>query len=293
MVKKTIIFFYMIYFATHTLYASCFVQVPQCPIENNSLQVGAELPLPKWTDKEHESSFEWLQKIVSFWKDRIADDYLVYGKHTKESSSFHWEIIPHYRASLFGDFGQQLSVLWNISFGSGSLPYEVMEEKAKVIDRLFEQTVCHSEDLPHRGEDPFCKEEVIEKQWVLKGNKSTVLFNYAPIGFGGERLHFLIISKEHKQKFEDLSSQEYLEISQFASRLIQKYSDKDAYLFHKTGRAAGQTVPHFHMHLVFTSNRVQDVFGKLTVFKKMLLGSSPMSDGELRTRVEELRIELR
>lgn len=283
----------MIYFATQTVDASCFVQVPECPIENNALQVGAELPFPDWTDKEHESSFEWLQKIVSFWKEkRIAEDYLVYGKHSKESSCFHWEIIPHYKSSLLGDFGQQLSVLWNISFGSGALPSEVMEEKAKVIDLLFNQTFSHSQDSPIREEDPFCKYEVREKQWVLKGNKSTVLFNYAPIGLGGERLHFLIIPNAHKQRFEDLSSQEYIEISQFATRLVQKYLDKDAYLFHKAGRAAGQTVPHFHMHLVFTSNKVQDVFGKLTVFKNMLLGSSPMSDGELRTKVEALREEL-
>ncbi len=293
MLKKTIIFFFMIYCAAPIIEASCFVQVPEHPIANDSLQVGSERPLLEWTDSDHESSFEYLQKIVSFWQEnQIADDYLVYGKHTKESSSFHWEIVPHYKDSLFWDFQQQLSVLWNISFGSGALPPEVMEEKAKVIDRLFEQTILNPQDRGVQGEDPFCKDEVIEKQWVLKGDRVTVLFNYAPIGFGGERLHFLIIPKAHKERFEDLSSQEYVEISQFAARLIQKYSDKDAYLFHKSGRAAGQTVPHFHMHLVFTGSKVQDIFGKLTVFKNMLLGSSPMSAVELRTRVEELRLEL-
>ena len=51
---------------------------------------------------------------------------------------------------------------------------------------------------------------------------------------------------------------------------------EDIYLFHKTGIDAGQTVPHWHMHLIVTANKTQGFFGKLTVLKNMLFGSSPM-----------------
>ncbi len=277
-----------------TLDYSLFIQVPESPLADHSLQVGADKSLALWADQEHEESFDLLQKIASFWKESgIAKDYLVYGKHTPDSSSFHWEIVPHYKSSsFFGDLSQQISVLWNITFGGQPLEFAAREEKSQIIETVLKQRALKEEKNTGLESDAFCKVDVIEKQWVLKGKQVDVLYNYAPIGFGGERLHFLIIPKEHKERFEDLTTEEYVEISQFATKLIQKYSDKDAYLFHKAGKPAGQTVPHFHMHLVFTSNKVQDMMGKLTVFKNMFLGSSPMKGSELENRVQELRLHL-
>ena len=66
-----------------------------------------------------------------------------------------------------------------------------------------------------------------------------------------------------------------------------------AYIFNKNGREAGQSIPHWHEHVVFTATRTQEWLGKLTVLKNMLLGgSSPIPQQELQGRVAALQTEL-
>jgi len=78
--------------------------------------------------------------------------------------------------------------------------------------------------------------------------------------------------------------------------LIRFYKENGchtAYLFDKAGAEAGQSVPHWHEHLIFTATKTQELFGKLIILKNMLIGSSPLPEKELQSRVQLLKIELK
>lgn len=128
---------------------------------------------------------------------------------------------------------------------------------------------------------------------VFEGKKINVLYNYAPLVGGKEKLHFLIVPKQHRPKFSDLTEAEYLEAMVIAQKLISFYKDKGyhtAYLFDKSGREAGQTVPHWHEHLVFPSTQAFLVM--LSVLKNILIGPSCIPQDELQIRVQSLKKEL-
>jgi len=255
----------------------------------HSLQVlSSNNAYANWNEKDHESSFHFLQKIVDVWKKtKKADQYLVYGKHDLDTDLFHWEIVPYQKSSsLIGCFWQQFLVLWNITFGAPKAPLTYPNKE------LFEGPYTPPPLKPELSpKDAFCNQQVINKQSVFEGKEVRVLYNYAPIGFGGERLHFLVVPKKHRTEFKDLTKSEYLESMQLTNKLIHYFS-KNAYLFHKTGKDAGQTVPHWHMHVIFTSNKAQDFFGKITVLRNMLFGSFPMKDRDLQEKVDSLKLRL-
>ncbi|MEC7838584.1 MAG: HIT family protein [Chlamydiota bacterium] len=283
------------------------VSLPNKQLANKSLKVTSleGKAYVNWTDTERRSAYQFLQKIVGVWKEnKVAEQYLVYGKQEPGDQSFSWEVVPYYQSSnTIGRAWQQLSVLWRIIFGGTTRSESQMQQQSEEYQKIFtifsssleEGAGVVGEDI--RGNDAFCNAQVIDRQLVLEGREVNVLFNYAPIGFGGERLHFLIVPQKHKSKFSDLSESEYLEATKFAQNLMQHFTNarsiEDIYLLHKTGVDAGQTVPHWHLHLILSANKTQDFFGKLTVLKNMLIGSSPMKGEELTERVQSLKKELK
>lgn len=278
--------------------------IPSAPLAERSLKVlplGSPAAFRDWTDQHHQESYHVLRKIASIWQNKQEDhQYLVFGKENLfQPDQFDWEIVPYHQTCCsLSRFFQQFAVLWNICFGAPELSEKQKVEMAQEYISDFaifsEEPLKISETV---ADDPFCDPAVIQMQRVLEGQTINVLYNYAPIGFGGERLHFLFVPKMHKQDFNDLSENEYTEACQLVNRLLQHFAMTresliDAYLFHKTGKEAGQAVFHWHLHLVVTSNAAQDFFGKLTVLKNMLSGSSPLSAEELAEKVESLRCEL-
>lgn len=274
------------------------VAVPKQQLLDQSLQLSVpNKRFADWTKEEHAESYQCMQKIAKVWcENAITEQYLVYGK--VEDRPFNWEMTPHQK-SCFGRVFQQLQVLWRVAFGGA----EVSETSRKVQHMQYNELLEKSSD-PIEAEktykisnDPFCKIETIERQWVVKGKNVNVLFSYAPIGFGGERLHFLIIPSMHRSQFTDVTKEEYTEALEFAAKLVNHFTEernevKTAYLMHKTGKDAGQTVMHWHLQVIFSSNPTQDFLSKLTVVKNILLGSSRMSDAALKSQVDYLRYEL-
>ncbi|GAB4188169.1 MAG: hypothetical protein Tsb0015_07850 [Simkaniaceae bacterium] len=281
-------------------YKTVQVQIPSCPLADSSLQITAQTPFQDWTAEEHEASYYMLQKTIEIWQEqKFAKQYVVYGKE-RSKEAFQWEIIPFQTTSnCFSWFWQQFKVLYRISFGSRELSDK---EKQAQLNNYIHRFILHpnrrkKESKEEAGTDSFCKQNVIEKQWILEGRKINVLYNYAPIGFGGERLHFLFVPKFHREKFHEVTLEEYAEITEAAKQILNHFSQnralKGSHLFHKTGKDAGQTVKHWHLHMILTSNDAQDFFGKLTVLKNMLIGSSKMTDEALQKKVEDLRGELK
>ncbi|PWU15022.1 MAG: hypothetical protein C5B45_03355 [Chlamydiae bacterium] len=126
----------------------------------------------------------------------------------------------------------------------------IVKDFQKAKDLLSEKELfSQSGETPSR--DAFCTQKIIEKQRVFEGRLINILYDYAPIG--PEKVHLLLVPKEHREKFSDLTKEEFLEIDDLSQKLIHFYKDKNpdrrdsaVHVFDKTGALAGQTVPHWH-----------------------------------------------
>lgn len=276
------------------------VRIPDSPLAKNALELAptTSKKFSQFTEAEDLDTVSSIKAIVNIWQNqRMADQYMLFGK---EGDSFRWEVVPYETTnSSISKIAQQTKVLWNIIFGGNSLSTEEKEKVRNTYQDSFTKHYTHTFDyhgpkVP--GPDAFIDQKVIDRQLVLEGERVRVLYNYAPIGFGGEKLHFLIIPKEQKEFLTDLSPEEFQEAMSITRKLLNCLGEtreiQDVYFFNKNGPDAGQTVPHWHLHVIVTTNRLQDTLGKLTIMKNILFGASPMPTEELRSKVEELRDEL-
>ena len=96
----------------------------------------------------------------------------------------------------------------------------------------------------------------------------------------------MIVSKRHCFAFHLLTEEEYREAMELTQRLQERVQNhfkgegrpiQKVYAYHKTGEDAGQSVPHWHMHVVMTQNGAQEWLGKLTVLRNILIGSFRLS----------------
>ncbi len=275
--------------------------IPEKPLQDLSLCVTIpEASWEHWTTKNHEDSYDHLQRILHIWKKSdFAEQYAVYG--TLNSHPFAWEIIPYQTCQTpIGRLIQLIQVLQRMAFGGISTPsenYKIYFNKHKT---LFEKLPEYTPQLSscEKGDDPFCKKETLEKQWVLTGKKVNALINYAPIGFGdGEKLHFLIVPKEHRPTFGEVTKEEYCESMSLAQKLITHFLQartniKHVYMIHKSGYDAAQTVPHWHLHVLFSQENTETFFEKCSFMKSFLWRSSPMSNREIERSVTQFRKEL-
>lgn len=279
------------------------IVLPEHQLAEESLQIRTITPLSflEWSEDNHNDAFTSLNKVMAVWEMyKQVNQNLVFGKIQFDNpDSFSWEIVPYLTTDnklMF--YQQQISVLWNVIFGGRELTDGEKVHQTAVYRSYFQDSInIDAQPYAHSNpNDPFSKSEVIERQRVLEGQLVNVLYDYAPMGFGGERLHFLIVPKARKVAFVELSADENKEAMSLTQKLITHFKTtreiQEAYLFHKTGEDAGQTVPHWHMHVILIANTAQGIFGKLESLKKMLFGSSPLSDEELKEKVTAYRSEL-
>lgn len=291
---------------------SVYVKIPKKPLTRNSLQIGTlkGRSYVNWTSEDHSNAFISLKKTVAVWEKQGRNQYLVYGKEQlgkerlKNKTAFRWEFVPYKPIPIIGCIWQRFVVLCRIIFGGTTLSEIQKKKQLKDYKVLFEglpsplQEQAEKVSEVAKDNDAFCKSEVIKSQRVLEGESINVLYDYAPIDLDGEKLHFLVVPKVHKEKFSELSEVEYLEATKLSQQLITQLSRskerdiQDIHLYHKTGKDAGQIVPHWHMHMIFTSKKVQSFWEKLIVFKKMLVGPSKIKDKDLEDKVNSLRTEL-
>jgi diadenosine tetraphosphate (Ap4A) HIT family hydrolase len=278
------------------------IVVPMQPLALGSVQIiprGELENFYEWDGLKKSETYELIQKIVAIWQKKKIISYMIYARESHDSS-FKWEIVPY--SSEGEKFWKQLKVLWNITFGGLKLSKddrqniaEDFQKESEIFSKPVEKAAEPAEEATFQ-KDAFCNSEIIERQKILEGKEVNVLYNYAPMVLNKDKLDFLITPKKHRFRFSDLTKEEYLEVMQFSQKLCRFYKDKGyetAFIFDKTGSQAGQTIPHFHEHLVFTASKTQEIFGKLQVLKNMLFGSSPLSEVELQERVGVLKNELR
>lgn len=270
--------------------------LPEHPLADGAVQVQSHLKgrrFVDWTREEGAEAYELMQKIVKLWEKGGITNYMVLGEENPEKP-FSWEMVPYPTEGI--RFWKQFKVVWRLFVDSATQSDEKRnrqrDEFKKVISFLGGPDGVSPPDVhPLRSDDAFCKDSVIVAQKVVdEEDKSVrVLYDYRPLS----KHHFLIVTKEHREKFSDLPLKGFLEASEYAQTLLKKYGKPElpAYLYFKTGKEAGQTVPHWHMHVIQT-----DEEGALAKFGKVLLnmtiGYSPLSKNELEARVKTFRQEL-
>ncbi|MBS0616312.1 MAG: HIT domain-containing protein [Verrucomicrobia bacterium] len=240
--------------------------VPEKPLAPHSLQVRG--------NENYGEMFDLLQKAAAQW-----DDFFIY---TSRPSLTEWEFIPYTRESYA--WTQQFSVLWSVIRGAAA---QSTQQRSATLERYKVSPVATSHKI--EGRDAFCDPQVIERQRIFSKGKVEILFNYAPQGDE----HFLIVPKAHRTDFRDLQRDEFVEAMESADKIVRHYLSKglNCYLFHKTGSWAGQTVPHWHLHIVVVDPS-KDFAAKLGVGWRMLFGARPLPPDILKGRVEMLQVEL-
>lgn len=279
---------------------SVSVNLPSCPLKTGSLTISSTLPqksIIEWTSQQHAKSYNLMQNIAAFWRENnFIDDFMIIGMMPPRmhASSFFWEIIPFTKNSY--NFLDQFGVVWRLAFDSPCLSDK---ERQSIANQYMNLITIFSlpyqplpETTPCTSEDAFCRPSVIAKQLLYEGNLMYILYNYAPIGLGEEKLHFMIIPKNHRTGFPQLTLNEYLEAQEMSIKLMNYFTKKEfpiVYLFHKTGKLAGQTVPHWHEHLIFASNESNEFWGKLIIMSKKLFPSKALPENELKVLVNKYR----
>ena len=96
---------------------------------------------------------------------------------------------------------------------------------------------------------PFCDHKNIIKLRILRLGTMNVILNSLPITEG----HLLITPDRHVKSLNELDRIEKIELTSAmsnASFVAEKVFSEDMVIFFNKGKQAGQTVDHFHVHIV-------------------------------------------
>lgn len=117
--------------------------------------------------------------------------------------------------------------------------------------------------------DFFCGKQA-KDQVIWEGKYIKILYPNRPI----TKQHFLFATKQHRDSFKDMSKAEFTEVIDLAKRVGALFTGKK-YLLCKIGYDAGQTEPHFHLHLIVTESKLEGACGRLRIVANILLNMIP------------------
>lgn len=93
-------------------------------------------------------------------------------------------------------------------------------------------------------------QHIPKEEWVYDSDNFFIIKDKYPVSPG----HLLIITKERRQDFFELSEEEQVELSNLINtgkEIIENEYSPDGYnIGMNCGESAGQTVFHFHCHLI-------------------------------------------
>lgn len=281
---------------SHSIYqeAGFEIVIPENPLAPESLEVRPldveKIRYTDWNCADIKTANHMLQKIAKSWDQKGVDNFVIYTKLPTEKI-FSWQIAPY--KSDKSAILQRVNVLWNVVWGGSSLSDEEIQEQKDICIHAFEASETHTiqERVEEYTQDAFCNESVITKQLVYEGKLIRVLYNYAPIA----ELQLLIVPKQHRNSFTDLTQDEYLEEQLIVQRLVKHLESlgyQEIHLEEKKGTIAGQTQPHQHLNLMASKSRSSTFKSKWLVLKNILIGKSPLSNEELEQKVSIWKQEL-
>lgn len=92
--------------------------------------------------------------------------------------------------------------------------------------------------------------DIPTSDWLLSGSHFYIIYDKYPVSNG----HLLIVSKKPRQDFFDLTAEEQNELPDMiekAKELVEQQYSPDGYnIGMNCGEFAGQTVFHFHCHVI-------------------------------------------
>lgn len=125
----------------------------------------------------------------------------------------------------------------------------------KVVDPVHAKSKAYQKILKKiqaEGQCPFCPQnfKYHPKPILKKDNNWFITHNTWP--YKNTQHHFIIISKSHKEKFNELNLKDFQSVQKLTNWAIKKYSLKGAALTLRFGDTnhTGATVYHLHFHLI-------------------------------------------
>jgi len=101
---------------------------------------------------------------------------------------------------------------------------------------------------------PFCNKKNISELKLTETKHSLVICNKFPICEHG---HFLVIPKRHTDVLSDLPIEEqndlFILLSGFTEKVERAILPEGINVLFNRGLVAGQTIPHFHIHIICRS----------------------------------------
>ncbi|MBS3905094.1 MAG: HIT family protein [Simkania sp.] len=132
----------------------------------------------------------------------------------------------------------------------------------------------------------FCEESVLKRQQFYEDDLVIALYSHKPVVPG----HLLVIPKRHVERFEELSNEELLRIKEVVAKIhaVAKeiYGTSDYLLLQKNGTAAGQTVPHLHVH--YFPRNAKESAGPLMLLRFLIIPHLPPISNQEMTEITEL-----
>lgn len=138
------------------------------------------------------------------------------------------------------------------------------------------------------GYCPFCDSQVLNNQKFYEDEWVIGLYTHKPATPG----HSLAIPKRHVERFDLLTDQEMLALTQLLRKIHYancKICEASSYLIlQKNGIEVGQSVPHLHFHYI---PRKKEEHSLLTFWMHYFwsLLKSPISSIEMQSRVEKFK----
>lgn len=287
------------------------LEVAKTPLSKNAVDV--VLKQDEFLKITENQCFSDIWETRNIAERHLADfgyeNRLCYSKVNSDMSAT-WQLVsysspPWYLDnSLFRKISsvwQQANVLFRTAFPSKPLS-EVDAMKTRLFWKISDPQAGSEEKKTGTG--ALTNENVIQRQIIYPkssdaSNKILLLYNYAPLRTGGEQMHFLLVPnpKSPAKNFLELDREQYMEVLAL-SKKVALWAEKEfghgitIHFFDKTGEVAGQTQPLYHAHLILVAEKKEEIWGRLSMFFRMIVPPSPLSESELERRVTHYRSSL-
>lgn len=272
--------------------------LPGCPYSSDALGITTKNRFfIQWNEAEHLEAYRVQRAVAEVWKESGVHQYLNIGKNDFQSDeTYTWQIIP-FSDQKTSAVIKQIQVIKKVLFGGGCESHESLHDKKNELtpflhayDKMQQHLLLPSTQN-EISDDAFCNPEVIAKQRIIEGDLVNVLYHYAPT----EKLAFMVVSKAHRATFLDLTPEEYLEAQMMTKRLLEYFHEQGydtAYIFHKSGRQAGQTVAHWHQHVIIPEKDRSNFRLFIRFLQNLIISPSRLSTEELQKRVDYFKSKL-
>lgn len=108
---------------------------------------------------------------------------------------------------------------------------------------------------------PFCENEDVRKRVIIENEYAFAFPTHTPIVPG----HILVCPKRHIQYYEDATIEERNAIEELRGQMkiaLRKVFDAEGYNYAwNEEKIGGQSVPHFHLHILPRKNNDEGVYG--------------------------------